>query len=50
MSNLLWVEKYRPGDINNIILPDGVKKQAVGMVESGNLNHLISFPLEMSNT
>ena len=41
MSNLLWVDKYRPNTIDACILPDGIKEQAAGMVANGNINHLL---------
>lgn len=41
MSKKLWVESYRPQTISECILPESVKKQAHGMVDSENLNHLI---------
>lgn len=40
-SHQLWVDKYRPSKIAECILPESVKKEAVSMVESKNLNHLI---------
>lgn len=41
MSNTLWVEKYRPQTIAECILPETVKSQAMGMVESGTMTHLL---------
>lgn len=41
MSEELWVEKYRPKTIDECILPESVKKQAKGMVASGNLSNLL---------
>ncbi len=41
INNLLWVEKYRPNKIEDCILPDAVKQQAQGMVQSGSMPHLL---------
>lgn len=41
MSNLLYVEKYRPQTIDECILPESVKAQAKAMVTSKNFNHLL---------
>lgn len=37
----LWVEKYRPTTIADCILPESVKAQAQGMVNGGNMTHLM---------
>ena len=41
LDKLLWVEKYRPQTIDELILPESIKKQAVQMVASGNITNLI---------
>lgn len=40
-DELLWVEKYRPSTIEECILPEAVKAQALSMVNSNNMNHLL---------
>ena len=41
MDNFLWVEKYRPTDIDNCILPDALKETFKEFVDSGSLPNLI---------
>lgn len=41
LDKLLWVEAYRPTKIDDIILPESIRKQAKKMVETGNLTNLI---------
>ena len=41
LDKMLWVEKYRPETINECILPETVKSQAQGMVDGGNMTHLL---------
>lgn len=41
LEHLLWVESYRPTTIDDVILPESIKKQAKSMVESGNITNFI---------
>ena len=37
----MWVDKYRPNKIDDIILPDSIKSQAKSMIKEGNLTHMM---------
>jgi len=51
LLNSLWVEKYRPQKVEDIILPDRIKKPALAIVESGNIpNMLLSGPAGTGKT
>jgi DNA polymerase III delta prime subunit len=41
MKEHLWVEKYRPRRVDDIILPEGIKRVLKGHVESGDLSNLL---------
>ena len=41
IEQMLWVEKYRPSTINECILPQSIKEQAMSMVASGKLVNLL---------
>ena len=41
MDNFLWVEKYRPNDIDNCILPDALKATFKEFVDTGSLPNLL---------
>jgi DNA polymerase III delta prime subunit len=43
MSNSLWVEKYRPKQLNNYIGNDHLKSKVSHYIESGDLPHLLLF-------
>ena len=42
MNNFLWTEKYRPKDISNTILPDGLKSTFDDFIKNGIPNLLLS--------
>lgn len=39
--NELWVEKYRPETIDEMVLPDEMRKQVMGWIESKDIPHLL---------
>lgn len=41
LDNVLWVEKYRPDTLEDCILPESVKKQFQGFIDSGYLPNLL---------
>jgi len=41
MDNFLWVEKYRPSDIDNCILTDELKSTFKEFVDTGSLPNLL---------
>ena len=41
MDNFLWVEKYRPNDIDSCILPDALKATFKEFVDTGSLPNLL---------
>lgn len=41
MNEFLWVEKYRPKNINDTILPEGLKETFSSFVEQGNIPNLL---------
>ncbi len=41
MDSFLWVEKYRPNDINSCILPDALKATFKEFVDTGSLPNLL---------
>jgi|TARA_R110002096_G_scaffold429850_1_gene643141 DNA polymerase III delta prime subunit len=41
VKNYLWVEKYRPQNIDDCILPDTIKTTFIQMVESGEAQNLL---------
>jgi DNA polymerase III delta prime subunit len=41
MKNYLWVEKYRPQNINDCILPESIKTTFKQMVDSGEVQNLL---------
>lgn len=41
MKNYLWVEEYRPHNIEECILPDSLKKVFTGFVEQGEITNLL---------
>ena len=40
-DNFLWVEKYRPSDIDSCILPDALKSTFKEFVDTGSLPNLL---------
>lgn len=51
MTNPLWVEKYRPRVLADVILPAGLKADFASMVESGSIpNLLLSGPAGIGKT
>ena len=45
MSDFIWVEKYRPQQIDECILPDHIKKTFQDFVDQGEIpNMLLSGP------
>ena len=40
-TNFLWVEKYRPRTVSEIILPEDIKSSLQGMVSSGELQNML---------
>jgi len=40
-NEYIWVEKYRPQTINDIILPDDIKNTLLSIVENGNIGNYI---------
>lgn len=40
-ANLIWVEKYRPQHVKDIIMPDSYKKYFTDMIKSGSTNNLL---------
>ena len=43
MSNTLWVEKYRPSNLDSYIGNDHLKSKIEVYLESGDLPHLLLF-------
>tara|TARA_Y100000356_G_C11253934_1_gene288864 strand:- start:30 stop:944 length:915 start_codon:yes stop_codon:yes gene_type:complete len=43
MSNTLWVEKYRPSQLENYIGNEHLKQKVSGYLESGDLPHLLLY-------
>lgn len=41
IDSFIWTEKYRPQNLDDCILPDSVKSQMRGFIESGEIPHLI---------
>ena len=41
MDSFLWVEKYRPNDIDSCILPDTLKATFKEFVDTGSLPNLL---------
>ena len=41
MDSFLWVEKYRPNDIDSCILPDALKATFKEFVDTGSLPNLL---------
>ena len=41
MDEFLWVEKYRPKNINDTILPEGLKQTFSSFIEQGNIPNLL---------
>lgn len=41
IENMIWAEKYRPRTIEECILPESIKAQARGLVESNNFTSLM---------
>lgn len=40
-ANLIWVEKYRPMHVKDIVMPDVFKNYFTKMIESGTSNNLL---------
>jgi replication factor C small subunit len=40
-ANLIWVEKYRPTHVKDIVMPDAFKKYFTDMIASGSSNNLL---------
>ena len=50
-EQFLWVEKYRPKTIEEIVLPKGLKETFLKIVESGELpNMLLTGPAGLGKT
>ena len=41
MENYLWVEEYRPSDVNSCILPQSLKDTFREFIEKGNIPNII---------
>ena len=51
MEEFLWVEKYRPKNINDCILPEGLKQTFNSFIQQGNIpNLLLSGPAGVGKT
>ena len=51
LRQALWVEKYRPQSVEDLILPERIKAPALGIVKSGNIpNLLLSGPAGTGKT
>ena len=41
MEEFLWVEKYRPETVDDVILPDRLKDQFLGFIEKGDIPNMV---------
>lgn len=42
-DQFIWVEKYRPTSVKDVVLPSSVKKLMKGFVKKGNLTNLLFY-------
>lgn len=40
-ANQIWVEKYRPQHVKDLVMPDAFKKYFTDMIASGSANNLL---------
>ena len=45
-KNAMWVEKYRPSNIDDVIMPPGLKKQVESMIQSDSMSHILISGLQ----